>query len=85
MTKTKKIVGIMLIALMLVLTMTTISRAGGIDAADMAGQLTGTESDALVVSAEQDKQAIIDSNMADDIVLKEIDQGVQEQYEEAGV
>ena len=51
MTKTKKIVGIMLVALMLILTMTTVSRAdneatGGLDPAGMANNLTGTESNA---------------------------------------
>lgn len=50
MTKTKKIVGIMLVALMLILTMTTVSRANdattGLDPAGMASNLTGTQSDA---------------------------------------
>ena len=50
MTKTKKIVGIMLVTLMLILTMTTVSRANdattGLDPAGMASNLTGTQSDA---------------------------------------
>ena len=48
MTKTKKIVGIMIVAL--ILTMTTVSRANdattGLDPAGMASNLTGTQSDA---------------------------------------
>lgn len=45
MKKTTKIIGIMLVAMMLVLTMVTVSKAGNLDPAGMAGNLTGTASD----------------------------------------
>ena len=46
MKKSVKIIGILMTIIMSIMTLTTISNASGIDASELAGQLTGTTSGA---------------------------------------